>query len=77
MYVGLHGEYAWELVDGELRISSVDARVGELLSLPAPTAFKGDGEFEFLDLRPDANALHVSRLALHEMVGATWYRIRY
>ena len=39
MYVGLHGEYAWELVDGELRISSVDARVGELLSLPAPTAF--------------------------------------
>ena len=35
----MHGEYAWELTDGELHISSMDARVGTLLTLPAPTAF--------------------------------------
>ena len=45
--------------------------------VPAPTAFEGGKPFKFLDVLPSANAINISRFALHEMVGALWYKIRY
>lgn len=45
--------------------------------IPAPTAFKGIGQFEFGRMLPGANALNTSRLALYEMIGMLWYTIRY
>ncbi len=59
---------------------SVDAfeKTG-LKVIPAPTAFvsrEGDA-LQFRDLLPSAGAMNASRLALHEIVGAIWYRIRY
>ncbi len=45
--------------------------------IPAPTAFEGEKSFKTMDLLPSANAINVTRLALHEMVGAIWYRVRY
>ena len=45
--------------------------------IPAPTAFEGNKQFEFRELLPNANALWTSHFALHEMIGALWYRIRY
>ena len=66
MYVGLHGEYAWELANGELRVSSVDARVGELLTLPAPTAFNNAEQAQwFAQGRIDMN-LEALEQALRE-----------
>lgn len=59
---------------------SVDAfeKTG-LKVIPAPTAFKSGGEdlFRFRDLLPSANAMNTSSFALHEIVGALWYKIRY
>jgi uncharacterized SAM-binding protein YcdF (DUF218 family) len=45
--------------------------------IPAPTAFEGRDSFRFLDLLPRASAINTSYSALHEMIGAIWYRIRY
>ena len=45
--------------------------------IPAPTAFEGEKSFNTMDLLPSADAINVTRLALHEMVGAIWYRVRY
>ena len=45
--------------------------------IPAPTAFEGGKPFKLMDVLPSASAINISRLALHEMVGALWYKIRY
>ena len=45
--------------------------------VPAPTAFESGKPFIWLDILPGAGAMKVSRIALHEMAGAVWYRIRY
>jgi uncharacterized SAM-binding protein YcdF (DUF218 family) len=46
--------------------------------IPAPTAFYGRfGEFSLAMLVPNAPALRMSGIALHEMVGSVWYRWRY
>jgi uncharacterized SAM-binding protein YcdF (DUF218 family) len=45
--------------------------------VPAPTAFESGKPFIWLDILPGAGALKLSRVALHEMAGAVWYRIRY
>ena len=45
--------------------------------VPAPTAFEGGKPFKFMDVLPSADAINISRFALHEMVGAFWYKIRY
>ena len=45
--------------------------------IPAPTAFEGGNPFEFMDVLPRANAINTSYFALHEMIGALWYKIRY
>ena len=45
--------------------------------IPAPTAFEGGNSFRFMDLLPSANAINTSSFALHEMIGAFWYKIRY
>jgi uncharacterized SAM-binding protein YcdF (DUF218 family) len=45
--------------------------------IPAPTAFEGRDSFRFLDVLPSAGALNTSYSALHEMIGAIWYKIRY
>ena len=45
--------------------------------VPAPTAFESGKPFVWLDILPDARAIKLSSMALHEMAGAVWYRIRY
>ncbi len=45
--------------------------------IPAPTAFEGGTPFTLLDALPSTNALNISRFAMHEMVGAIWYMVRY
>jgi len=45
--------------------------------IPAPTAFKGGNPFKFMNMLPSANAINTSYFALHEMIGAFWYQIRY
>ena len=45
--------------------------------IPAPTAFKSGQPFEVSGLLPGADSINTSRLALHEMLGLLWYRIRY
>ena len=45
--------------------------------IPAPTAFEGENSFEFMDILPNANSISKTRFALHEMVGAFWYKIRH
>jgi len=59
---------------------SVDAfEKAGLHVIPAPTAFEG-GEgrsFQFISLLPGTKSMDTSRRALHEIVGAIWYKIRY
>jgi len=45
--------------------------------IPAPTAFEGGSPFKFMDMLPNANAINTSYFALHELIGAFWYKIRY
>jgi uncharacterized SAM-binding protein YcdF (DUF218 family) len=45
--------------------------------IPAPTAFEGGNPFNFMNMLPSANAINTSYFALHEMIGAIWYKIRY
>jgi uncharacterized SAM-binding protein YcdF (DUF218 family) len=45
--------------------------------IPAPTAFEGGNSFRFMDVLPGAGAINTSYSALHEMIGAIWYKIRY
>ena len=45
--------------------------------IPAPTAFEGGNPFKFMDILPSANSINKTHFALHEMVGAFWYKIRY
>jgi len=46
--------------------------------IPAPTAFaSGELPDPFIDVMPGANAIYTSRMALYEILGAFWYRIRY
>jgi uncharacterized SAM-binding protein YcdF (DUF218 family) len=45
--------------------------------VPAPTAFESGKPFKLLDVLPGAGALKLSRMALREMVGAIWYKIRH
>ena len=44
---------------------------------PAPTAFEGGNLFKLMDILPSANSISQTKFALHEMVGAFWYQIRY
>ena len=45
--------------------------------IPAPTAFEGEKPFNILSVLPGAGAIRTSYIALHEMVGAIWYRFRH
>ena len=45
--------------------------------IAAPTAFRGSDRFELSSLIPGTSALHLSRVALHEMIGAVWYDLRH
>ena len=57
MFVGVHGNYHWELDGGELRVSSADAQVGFLKSYPAPAAFNNAEQAQwFVQGRIDMNA---------------------
>jgi uncharacterized SAM-binding protein YcdF (DUF218 family) len=50
----------------------------ELVVLPAPTAFIGDGEMPSPgDFLPTASALSGTAYALHEILGYVWYELRY
>ena len=45
---------------------------------PAPTAFNSVASpLNLLNLLPSADALAVSSMALHELLGRVWYRLRY
>lgn len=44
--------------------------------IPAPTAFTTRYRTDLLTFLPDAHALRDSRIALHEMIGMVWYRIK-
>lgn len=64
MFVGIHGNYHWELSDGELRVSSADPCVGLLKSYPAPTAFNNAEQAQwFVQGRIDMNAEELAALA--------------
>jgi uncharacterized SAM-binding protein YcdF (DUF218 family) len=55
------------------------ARVG-VKAIPAPMGFYSQAASEIpalLRWLPSANALNISTLALHEMMGMVWYRVRY
>jgi len=58
------------------RSVSIFERVGFNV-IPAPTAFESGKPFIWLDILPNAGAMKMSRMALHEMAGAVWYSIRY
>jgi len=48
--------------------------------VPGPVGFlnrTGPSEFNVFDYFPDAAALALSRIALHEYLGLAWYRLRY
>ena len=45
--------------------------------IPAPTAFKTGQPFEVSALLPGAHSINTTHLALHEMLGLLWYKIRY
>ena len=48
--------------------------------VPGPVGFlnrAGPSEFNVFDYFPDAGALALSRIALHEYLGLVWYRLRY
>ncbi len=48
--------------------------------VPGPLGFlnrAGPSEFNVFDYFPDAGALALSRIALHEYLGLAWYRLRY
>lgn len=48
--------------------------------VPGPLGFlnrTGPSEFNVFDYFPDAGALALSRIALHEYLGLAWYRLRY
>jgi len=63
---------AWHMT----RSVAVFEKVG-LNVIPAPTAFEGGKPFKLLDVLPSARALNINRYALHEIVGAFWYMVRY
>lgn len=44
--------------------------------VPAGTVFSVNADFSLLDLIPSAGGLMNTRLALHEMIGMAWYRIK-
>jgi uncharacterized SAM-binding protein YcdF (DUF218 family) len=46
-------------------------------AIMAPTGFNGGGTDTFLDFLPSSHGLHLSDLALHELLGILWYRLRY
>jgi uncharacterized SAM-binding protein YcdF (DUF218 family) len=46
-------------------------------AIMAPTGFNGGGTDTFLDFLPSSRGLHLSNLALHELLGILWYRLRY
>jgi hypothetical protein len=39
MIVGIHGDYQWEISDGELRVLAGNPRLGVLGRYPAPAGF--------------------------------------
>lgn len=64
MFVGIHGNYHWELGGGELRVSSADPRVGFLKSYTAPSAFNNAEQAQwFVQGRIDMNADELATLA--------------
>ena len=42
MFVGVHGDYHWELGGGELRVLSADPLVGYLRSFESPASFNNE-----------------------------------
>ena len=64
MFVGVHGDYHWELSGGQLRVSSANPRPGLLKSYPAPTAFNNAEQAQwFAQGRIDTNAEELAALA--------------
>jgi len=46
--------------------------------MPAPTVFLSrTGSLNLLSFLPSARALQISSLAIHEIMGRTWYKLRY
>ena len=44
--------------------------------VPAPTAYTTRYRTDLLAFVPNAAALHDSRIALHELIGMFWYRLK-
>ena len=64
MFVGIHGDYHWELDGGELRVSSANPRLGFLKAYPAPTAFNNAEQAQwFVQGRIDTHAEELAQLA--------------
>ncbi len=64
MFVGIQGNYHWELSSGELRVSSANPRLGHLKSYPAPAAFNNAEQAQwFAQGRIDMNAEELAALA--------------
>ena len=64
MFVGVHGDFHWELDGGELRVSSANPRLGLLKAYPAPTAFNNAEQAQwFVQGRIDTDAEALAALA--------------
>jgi uncharacterized SAM-binding protein YcdF (DUF218 family) len=63
---------AWHMPRSVVAFEKTGLRV-----IPAPTAFEGGNPYKFMDILPGASSLNKTYFALHEMVGALWYKIRY
>jgi len=44
--------------------------------VPAPTAYTIRHQTDLLDFLPDTEALHNSKIFMHELIGLLWYRLR-
>ncbi len=63
--------HAWHMPRAVMEFRSAGLEV-----IPAPTGFSTSGPLGPRDFLPSADALHESRLFMHEVVGILWYRLR-
>lgn len=63
MYCGLHDDFQWDLVDGELIVYSSKPKVGRLKTFEAPTSFNNAEQAQwFAQGRIDMNGEELARL---------------
>jgi hypothetical protein len=63
MYSGLHGDFEWDLVNGELVVYSSNRKIGRLTTFEAPTSFNNAEQAQwFAQSRIDIHGDELARL---------------